>query len=300
MIENSKALLIGDNPFHGISHLSQERSRERTEDPTNPEFAANLVCSSLDNGANGFMFSVSETTLSILRKLSDRGRISSLSLYAIVPYAYEYVRLASQYGGLPGLARKVSWEILASRRIGAAVSGLRGILFGDLESLMKAYLTYELSRIEKVIGKKSRVRSILLHEVITDMALALDLDWLFQAYVKFLTDKRVIPGFNTCNFTYLVHKLRMWGLDLSKVLIAAPFNKVGFQMCPSKLACENALGSLPEPIVIAISVLAAGYLRLPEAAEYIGSLPNVKGVAVGVSKESHTIQTFKLLQEKLS
>lgn len=299
MVENKIELLIGDNPFHGISHLSQERSRGREEDPTNSEFAADLVCLSLDNGANGFMFSVSETTLSILKALSDRGRIGDANLYAIVPYAYEYVRLASQHGGFPGLAKKLIWEILASRNISSMGNGLRGILSGDLESLLKAYLSYEISRIRAAAGKRSVIRSILLHEVITDMALALDLEWLFRTYVKFLADRKITPGFNTCNFAYLTEKLRKWNFDLSKVLIAAPFNKVGFQMCPSRMDCESALESLPGPVVVAISVLAAGYLKLPEAAEYVASLPNVKGVAVGVSKRSHATQTFKLLRERL-
>ena len=92
------ALLVGDNPFHNISHLSQERARARRDALTYPAYAANLVITSLENGANGFMFSVSETTLSILREIREKGEIERLSLYAIVPYAFEYVRLATQVG----------------------------------------------------------------------------------------------------------------------------------------------------------------------------------------------------------
>jgi hypothetical protein len=44
----------------------------------------------------------------------------------------------------------------------------------------------------------------LLHEVIADMALALDLDWLFRAYRDYLLRQDIIPGHNTCNFPYLV------------------------------------------------------------------------------------------------
>jgi hypothetical protein len=56
---------------------------------------------------------------------------------------------------------------------------------------------------------------------------------------------------------------------------------------------------MPESNVIAISILAAGYLKPPEAIDYIATLPNIKGVAVGVSKEKHAHETFKLLKEKL-
>ncbi len=298
MLDNQMEFLVGDNPFHGISHLSQERSRGRTEDPTSSKYAADLVCSSLDHGATGFMFSVSETTLSILKALKERGRIGDANLYAIVPYAFEYVRIASQHGGLPGLAKKLSWELVSSRNVRAMGSSVRGVLSGDLESLLKAYVAYEISRIRTAAGRNCHLSSILLHEVITDMALALDLKSLFRTYIKSLTDKDIHPGFNTCNFAYLVDKLRDWDVDLSNVVIASPFNKVGFQMCPSKAACEKSLASLPGPTLVAISVLAAGYLKLPEAADYVAGLQNVRGVAVGVSKELHASQTFCLLRER--
>ena len=63
-------LLVGDNPFHGISHLSQERARVRPTETSSKRrtYAANLVQLSLENGADGFMFSVDEATLSIVRR----------------------------------------------------------------------------------------------------------------------------------------------------------------------------------------------------------------------------------------
>lgn len=292
-----KALLVGDNPFHGISHLSQERDRVRGNNSNNSEYAANLLVTALENGANGFMFSVSDTTLSILKEIREKREIEQLSLYALVPYASEYVRLANQLGGLLGLAKRFSKEIVKSRNIRAMGMGLEGLLRTDPSSLMKAYLAYEISRIKSALGKKTNLNSVLLHQVITDMALALNLDWLFKSYVNFLLERKITPGFNTGNFPYLVNKFTAWNIDLGKVIIAAPFNKVGFQMIPSIKECEKALASLPEPGVIAISVLAAGYLPLKEAAEYVVTLPNIKGVAVGVSKESHANETFKLFRE---
>jgi hypothetical protein len=98
----------------------------------------------------------------------------------------------------------------------------------------------------------------------------------------------------------LVKKLREWDIGLEDVVIAAPFNKVGFQMVPSKEECEKALAGLPKPNVLAISILAAGYLKPEEAVDYIAGLPNIKGVAVGVSKERHANETFKLLRDRLS
>lgn len=295
-----KVLLVGDNPFQGISHLSQERSRLRGDTPTNPEYAAKLIGLSVENGADGFMFSVSEKTLSILDVLRKNGQNNGLRLYAVVPYAYEYVRLACAAGGVPGLAKKLVREIVFSGNIRAAASGINGILKSDLASLVKTYLLYEVSRVRRSAGEKAKLESFLLHQLITDLCLSLDLEWVFKFYTEFLLKAGIIPGFNTGNFAFLVDKFREWNISLNDVVIAAPFNKVGFQMVPSRQKCEKALEMLPKPNVLAVSILAAGYLKPQEAVDYIASLPNIKGVAVGVSKEKHAIETFNFLKERLS
>jgi len=299
MTIRERALLIGDNPFHGISHLSQERSRIRGDTPTSPEYAAKLISIAAENGANGFMFSVSDTTLSILDILRKNGNNDGLRLYAIVPYAYEYVRLAGALGGVPGLAKKLVREIVFSGNFRAMVSGLNGVVRSDLASLFKTYLLYEVSRVRRSAGGKAELESVLLHQLITDLCLGLSLDWVFKFYTEFLLKRGITPGFNTGNFALLVKKLKEWDINLKDVVIAAPFNKVGFQMVPSKEECEKALAGLPKPNVLAISILAAGYLTPKEAVNYIAVLPNIKGVAVGVSKEKHANETFQLLKEKL-
>jgi hypothetical protein len=297
---SKKALLVGDNPFHSISHLSQDRTRARDESVTKPEHAADLILLSLDNGANGFMFSVSDATLSILRIIRERGEMERLSLYPIVPYAYEYVQLATQVGGIPGLAKRFARQIVTSGNFTAVADGFKGVMRADPVSLMKAYLTYEVSRIKSSAGKKANVASLVLHEIVTDLALALNLNWFFKAYVDFVPKMGALPGFNTCNFTYLIDRFNEWNIDPLKTVIASPFNKAGFQMNPSRTACEETLRKTSGPVLIAISVMAAGYLRPDEAVEYIAALPNVKGVAAGVSKEKHAQETFKLLDEKLN
>ncbi|MEM2971678.1 MAG: hypothetical protein QW270_04570 [Candidatus Bathyarchaeia archaeon] len=299
MKSQDKVLLVGDNPFHGISHLSQERSRVRGDAPTNFEYAARLIGLSVQNGANGFMFSVSQKTLSILDVLRKNGENNGLRLYAIVPYAYEYVRLASAAGGVPSLAKKLVREIVFSGDLSAVASGLNGVLRSDLNSLLKTYLLYEVSRVRRSAGGKAKLESLILHQLLTDLCLGLGLGWIFKFYTEFLLSAGIMPGFNTGNFALLVEKFRQWNISLEDIVIAAPFNKVGFQMVPSKEECEKALASLPKPNVLAISILAAGYLKPEEAVDYIASLPNMKGVAVGVSKEKHAKETFKLLKEKL-
>ncbi|MGB8707161.1 MAG: hypothetical protein WCD72_04325 [Dehalococcoidia bacterium] len=294
-----KLLLVGDNPFHGISHLSQERATSRGEDLANPSYTADLVMASAENGADGFMFTVSEITLSILERLSKREGCNPLQLYAIVPYAYEFVRLATSAGGVPGLAKELAKQIILSKNLKSIMFGMEGVLGTSPSALMKTYLVYEIYRLKSAVGRKAILSSLLLHEIVTDMALALNLEWLFKTHIQYMIDLGIKPGFETRNFSYLVKRFEEWEIDFHQVVIAAPFNRLAFQMCPSKEESERALAKTSEAEVIAFSILAAGRLQLPEAIEYVANLPNLTGVAVGVSKKSHTYETFKLLKERL-
>lgn len=287
-------LLVGDNAFHGISHLSQHRARERSQkdDPSNVEYATKLVNLSLQNGANGFMFSVSNTTLTILKGLDPNKKPD---LYAIVPYAYEYVRLATKVGGFSGLAKHFSRQIIFSKNIVRIAPYLFGLITADPSAFLKTYLTYEISRIKSAAGKNTNLKSVLLHEVITDMALALNLDWFFKSYIKFFSRSKIRPGFETRNFPYLVQKFNEWSLDMNDLVIISSFNKIGFQMNPSQTECEKALEEIPQSEVIAMSILAAGYLKPTEAVDYIRGLSNIDAIVVGVSKEHHARETFRIL-----
>ena len=288
-------LLVGDNPFHGISHLSQQNVERRGTDITRAKFASDIVKISVENGANGFMFSVSETTLSILQILPEKELKDRLDLYALVPYAYEYVRLATHEGGLPGLAKRFAKEVLQTGNLKTVGVGLKGVLTSDPIDVMKAYLSYEIIRIKASAKNRGVLRSVLLHEVITDMAIALNLEGLVKSYIKFMNEHGIKPGFETRNFPYLVNKFKEWGIDFKGLVLAAPFNKIGFYMNPSKDECEKALTDVSGSTVIMMSILAAGYLTPKEAIGYVRALPNARAIVVGVSNERQARETFSLL-----
>ena len=294
-----KELIVGDNPFHGISHLSQERARNRNKFMSSSIEKANLVLSSFENGATGFMFSVSEITLSILKAMRQKENVEDKALYAIVPYTFEYVRTATQTG-TPSLAKRFVTQLASSRDVKTLLKGFKALTRLNPSNLLETYIAYEISRIKSSIGKHANLASVFLHEVLTDMALALDLEWVFTSHIAYLSRIGIAPGFHTRNFPYLIEKFDKWQIDLNNLLITTPFNKVGFQMNPSRDACEKTLKGLSNPIILAISVLASGYVKPPEAIEYIAGLDNIRGVVAGVSNEKQAIETFNLFQKNLS
>src|SRR4030067_3233354 len=194
MRERAMTLLVGDNPFHGISHLSQERARARSGGE-GAEYAAQLVKLALENGANGFMFSVDETTLSILEILSRQNEIENVGLYAIVPYAYEYVRRATLTGGVFCLAETLAKEMVFSSNAKVIALNATGLIRFDPSAFLKMYVAYEMSRIKSAVNRRAGLNAILLHEIITDIALALNLDQLVKSYIKLVRKSGIRPGF---------------------------------------------------------------------------------------------------------
>jgi len=71
--------------------------------------------------------------------------------------------------------------------------------------------------------------------VITGLCLALNLDWFFQFYIDYLHKLGLTPGFNSGNFALLFQKFQEWNITVGDVVIAVLFNKVGFQMVPSRV-----------------------------------------------------------------
>jgi len=293
------SLFVGDNPFHGISHLSQQKARERTLEQSQKSTlqAARIVERAVESGAEGFMFSVDEITLAIIRQLQKSSNSSQVRLYAIAPYAYEYVRRATQTGGVSGLAVNLAKEMVFSSNAKVLATNIGGLARFDLLAVLKTYVAYELSRIKTASTNNLKLEVFMLHEIITDMALALNMEQLFRGYIDFLERRHIRPGFETRNFSILVDKFRGWNIDLSKLTLTASFNKVGFQMCPTKQQCEEALKYASDAEVIAMSVLAAGYLKPAQAADYLTHLEGLSGAVIGVSKEQQAAETFQIFQK---
>jgi hypothetical protein len=297
-----RLILVGDNPFHGVSHLSQERSSLRSKDVLNAKYASELVVTSVKNGANGFTFTVSDTTLTILEEIGKSSLSGKLQLYPLIPNVNNLVRTAGATGGLPGLAREMASRMATVIDLQLLGNGVGGIVCNNPKMLLKAYLKYEYIGLRKAIKKAANLRlaSLILHEIVTDMALALDMQWVFRAHIELMQKLKLKPGFETRNLPYLVKRFQEWQIGFDGMVIEAPFNAAGFQMCPTQADCEDAVKGVNGSELIAFSILAAGYLKLPEALDYIRGLSGVSGVAIGVSSGKQAAETFPLAKNILT
>jgi hypothetical protein len=236
----------------------------------------------------------------ILNALRNSGKIENgFGLYPVLPYAQGYVRLANEKG-MGGLVNEALSKLSFSDKATALFKGGLSALRLDPDGILKAYVNMELAGYLSEKPENVPLRSVLLHEVVTDLCLGLRDVHLVDAFAQHIREKyHVSPGFVTYNLVTFVELFRKAGLTMEDVIIMTPFNSIGYQMSPSRQSCESCLSSLPESTLIAMSTMAGGYLTVERSLDYLRSLPRLSGVAVGVSSKEHAEYTFKKLKSSL-
>jgi len=291
--------LIGDNPFIGVSHMSQVLARERVERLQLKQIMK-VMEKAITCGASGYTFSTHPVNFEIVRSLREIETLDRpFSLYPVLPYAEGYVRLNNEKGTI-GLLREVLSRLSVSGKAKLLVKGGLSAATFDAIRLLKAYVDMELTSYLNVKPTRTSFRAVFLHEIVTDLALSFGASQIFDSFMHHVADKyEAKPGFVTRNFVKFVHFFQEHDLPLKQVAIMTPFNKIGFQMNPSEQDCKACYSRLSQVEVIAISILAGGYLGLDEAVEYLRGLPGLSGVAIGVSSEQHAEDSFRKLRASL-
>lgn len=281
-------IILGHNQFIGVSHLSQDAARARVERFGDLEKVGELLRFCVGSGVRGMMLSSHPRARDILEYLNAEGLAGEIGLYPLIPFAQGYVRRMNAVG-LTGMLKEILMSASWRTRGSVAVRGGMGLATRDLTRLLGAFVD-----IEMVTFGGFELKAVFLHDAFVDLALALgareQLEF-FSEHVRARYGAR--PGFVTMNFPLLVDSFRRWGFE--RPLVMTTFNRAGFQMNPSREACERAL-SEGYADVVAMSTLAAGYLEPVDAFQYVNSIPGIASVVVGVSTVEHARETVGLIR----
>jgi hypothetical protein len=261
-----KELLLGDNPFVGVSHLSQEKAREETRKAT-PENKARVIEAALDGGATGFTFSTHQDNLELLDYLhaNNRNELKRMNYYILVPYAQSYVRRAN-VEGTPALMKSTLRNMFY--KPSAILDLLGAMIFLSPERFLELFIRMELSPYLRILPKEN-VKAILLHEVLSELIIAFGLINVVKYLNEGLRGRLGVHfGLETRNFGHL-HKY-IAKTSYCPEYLMTPFNPLGYQMAPNRELVEDAVEDLGRRVkIIAISFLASGAVSLDKAIEYV-------------------------------
>lgn len=282
-------IVLGHNSFFGVNHLSKEEGAQREAKFEATSAILEIVHFALERDVDAMMMSTHpRANLVAAAVKEERGLADRLRFYPLLPYIAKYVRQSNERGIVNVVLDQLKGIGLGQRLQIVSRGGL-GVIRKDVDDLLRTLIQIELSPFQGL-----RLGAVFLHDVLTDLALALDLPTIFTLYAEEIQTRfQTRPALATKNLPLLVQRFRQWGLELP--LILAHVNKTGFCVNPSLEAVEQCLRENAVE-VMAMGTLASGYLAPQEAYEYLFSLPNICSVTVGVSSRAHAEETFAAIR----
>lgn len=286
-------ILLGHNPFFGVDHLSKDRGAEREAWFADTSRIMEMIRFSVHQGVHGMMMSTHARANLIAEAVrKDERLLETVSFYPNLPYIAKYVKEANQKGIANVIFDQLKGTDLAEKVTLLAKGGL-GFKRKDIRAMMRTLIRIEMAPLHGL-----KLKAVFFHNILTDLALGLGLKSIFEFYIDEITSHfQTRPAFATMNLPLLVERFKEWGFE--RPLVMANVNKVGFAMNPSREACERCLAA-NDVQVMAMGTLASGYLKPDEAYQYIGRLPNVDSVVVGVSTPEHAADTFAAIRRHMS
>jgi hypothetical protein len=261
-----RELLLGDNPFIGVSHLAQDKAREEARE-NRLENRIKVIEAALDGGATGFTFTTHESNLELLTYLSAfrKDLLNAMNYYVLTPYGQSYVRKTNIQGTPRFMVSTLSNMVL---KPSAFLSVLLSLMSLKPHRLVGPFIGTELASYLEILPKE-RIKAILLHEIVTELVVAFDLDDLLRSLTRYVEDTIGVGfGLETRNLGHL-HRW-MSTTDSHPEYLMVPMNPLGYQMAPNRLATEMSMKVLAkEARIIAINVLASGAVNLSEAVNYL-------------------------------
>jgi hypothetical protein len=287
-MEITDKLILGHNQFFGVNHLSSARGVATEQYFSRTENVISLVRTAYRAGVSGLMLSTHERAKDIAEALrSDPELSSGLRLHILLPYMAKYVRMANERGSVAMLEETLKQATWAER----LAIGLRAgtaVVRKDLLAILAA-----LIKIELLPFKGLNVQSVFLHNSLTDMLAALRATEVVQFFAKNIKEEYgACPAFCTLSAGVTMSYFRDIGLEAPVMM--APFNPAGFQMNPSRERCEQLLQEYPCHMV-AMSVLAGGYVTPADAARYLSSIAGIDSIVFGASSPGHVLELTNVL-----
>jgi hypothetical protein len=292
-----KEILLGDNPFLGVSHLAQEKARIERNEISRVEAKAEIVKAALEGGVTGFTFSTHSSNLELLKYMGRQHPevLGKLNYYILIPYAHSYIRKANVIGTI-GLAKAIIRDIVLKHPVDSITSAVT-LNFSKVASL---FIGMEANLYLKVLPRE-RVKAILLHEVLTELIVAYSLVELLEELKGYVERKlKVGFGLETRNIGQLRRFLEENGIQVDYIM--TPMNPLGYQMAPSKEEAEEAIQELGDQGVkiITVNILASGAVSLEETCRYLeGYRDRVYAVAYGTTKPYRAKENAIILKKNL-
>lgn len=278
-------VLLGDNQFFAVSHLSDEKSRAQSIRFKDNSSIIRVLDQAIEVGIRTFMCTTHDRIADICEHIrKNPSKYEGFKIYPCMPYAHKYANAVTELGIIGTIKQYVPGNIFST-----FTKGGMAYLSKDFIKLIEIFIDAEMKMFR---GVDTPV--IFLQNVVVDLVLGLKMFEIFREYDKYIRKKYdAEPGYITMNMPALLDALNSVGIE--NPVICSSINKSGFRMSGGKDIYEKYLKEKKfRPI--AMQVLAAGALRPKEAIEYLGNFPKIESVLFGASSKAHIQETKELIE----
>lgn len=247
-------LILGDNPFFGVNHLSQEKAAKYLEQKGDFSTASGVVRCAYELGIRRLMVSNHVDLPDLLKKIKvDESEVlDAMKIALVVPYAQKFNQLVGSRGVAGVVTRLPLFK--------GALSSIRALWSSivssnvDIEGFIELLIESELSNIRHF---QSRVDTLCLHNIVTDLCLGLNKANFVAQFcnvVRRLNMRPVVITQNPLAFDAILER---------DVVLCFSYNQRGYMVNPSLDEVRKGLTFRRE--YWAMSLLASGAISLDEA-----------------------------------
>tara|TARA_A100001011_G_scaffold172796_1_gene181601 strand:+ start:406 stop:1236 length:831 start_codon:yes stop_codon:yes gene_type:complete len=250
-----RRLILGDNPFFGISHLNTEKSKEYLKDSSRQDKAVEIIKASSSLGYSNFMISSHPNTKELLTKSGYYENEETLpNLVFVIPNIHEINDSIAKKGllfGMINLFKSESFNIFSLVILGI----FRRRTF--YKNLIKIFLKLMIINMPK-----KKIEYLCFHNVITDLLLGIGNKDLFKNLCSSVEELGFKPVFITLN------PLIANQIIPPKIPLCIYYNRNSYNICPSKEDVIKVVKNKERPWW-AMGILASGAISLDSTKEDI-------------------------------
>lgn len=283
-------VILGDNQFFGINHMSEEKAQALSEKFRDLKAITDVIETAYECGIRAFMLNTNERARDICNYLREHAdRYPGLNLYPSMPYAHKYANAVTEKG-IFGAVKETILEGSSTGEIATMLAkGGFSLLTKDMLKVMQLLIDVEMK-----IFRGLSVKVIFLQNIVTDLLLGFGVKDVFIGYASYIRERYGIePGFVTMNMPKLVDFLESCGIE--NPIVCSAINKAGFLMNPNRATYEKTLKER-EFRPMAMSILASGGVKVKDAVEYVCGELGVQSVVFGASSRNHIVETRDLIE----
>lgn len=280
-------LLLGDNQFFGVNHMSEEKARSQSMRFQNIQAIIDVLDAAYEEGIKTFMCTTHDRVAQICDHWrADPHRYTDYAFFPCMPYAHKFANAVTDHGVLGAIKRFLPDEGLFE----AATRGGMSLLRKDIEGVTTLLIDAEMKMFK---GLKTPV--IFLQNVVVDLLLGLNFKEAFRIFADHVKLRYgAEPGFITMNMPRLLDTLDE--LRIENPIVCSSINRIGFRMCGGiDLYVDNMKRRQFRPI--AMSVLASGAIPPEQAFEWVCGLPKLEAIVFGASSRSNIQRSRQLVDQ---